>query len=84
MVALVVGAIWWLVLIFFGLGTQLPLLLLGIFTILFVYLWATTPKPRETLQSSASEIKIMIICSNCGTTYNASKKKCPNCGRSIS
>lgn len=77
--ALAAGAVWWVVLILLRMGTELPFLLLGVFTILFVYLWIATPKAREMDYVTVDEIKVTILCSNCGTTYDESNEKCPNC-----
>lgn len=79
-VALAVGVAWWLLLILLGMGAELPFLLLGVFTIMFVYLWVTTPKTVQTQYVSPDEIKVTIICSKCGVSYDESNKNCPNCG----
>jgi len=79
-VALAMGVAWWLVLILLQLGTEIPLLLLGVFTILFVYLWTTTPKAQKPRYITPDEIRVTIICSGCGTAYDESNEVCPNCG----
>ena len=79
-VALAVGAAWWILLILLRMGTEFPFLLLGVFTILFVYLWVTTPKVPETDYFTVGEIKVTILCSNCGMAYDESNENCPNCG----
>ncbi|MDH5361832.1 MAG: hydrogenase maturation nickel metallochaperone HypA [Aigarchaeota archaeon] len=78
--ALAMGAAWWILLILLRMATELPFLLLGVFTILFVYLWVTTPKSRETGYLTVEEIKVTILCSKCGTAYDESNENCPSCG----
>lgn len=79
-VALAIGAAWWILLILLRMGMEFPFLLLGVFTILFVYLWVTTPKALETGYLTVEEIKVTILCSECGTAYDESNENCPNCG----
>lgn len=79
-VALAAGVAWWLLLILLGMGAEVPFLLLGVFTIMFVYLWVTTPKAVQTQYVNLDEIKVTIICWKCGLSYDESNKNCPNCG----
>jgi len=80
LVALAVGAAWWAILVLLRMAAELPFLLLGVFAILFIYLLVTTPKAEETRYITPDEIKVTIICSNCGAVYDESSENCPNCG----